>query len=237
MDTRGGFIVFQAAQFLGPSLAAPFYYGNYNTATGVADNTAEYPYCFKGVSIQNCTGSSEVAQAGVFLSYTNSCVIENCTIGVPTNKEVVNKYINVNNISTNDLGGYNQAAFLGYYNHALRVQNCSGQGGMFDYFFNFGMNKIFQNCTAQYHYNTGIIILYSQYDILSSCKISEGLDLGIPLAISGNLPIPLVGVGYGIEFLVCYYGLLENNSLSNYRTVSPIKQPQPTLHTPTSKTL
>lgn len=223
MDTRGALIAFQAAQFLGPSTATPFYYGNYNTVTGVADLNAEYPIVFQNITIENCNGGSEFAEAGIFLNYTNSTVVRNCNMRVPTLKDIINKYYNVNSITTANLGAYAQAAFLGYFNHALRMEGCAGQGGFFDFFFNFGFNEMFLSCTAQYHYNTGILILYSQYDIVNGCKVSEGLDLGIPLAISGDLPIPLAGVGYAIEFLASYYGVVENNSLSNYRGVSPIK--------------
>ena len=107
MTYRGAFIAFQAQYFLGPTQAIPFYCGTYNTATGEADNTAEYPKCFQGITIENCSASSLVAQAGIFLNYTNSCTIRNCTMQLNANftsplpaSELVDAYaVNVRPIS------------------------------------------------------------------------------------------------------------------------------------------
>ena len=218
---RGAFIAFQSQNFLGPTQAAPFYCGNINIVTGVMDNTAELPKCFQGITIEGCNSSSEVAQAGVFLNYTNSCVVRDCDMQLMANYNIS---IPVDQLNFGDAYLVNASApYLGYFNHAVHITNCSGQGGYDTFYFQFDMNVMIDQCTAQYHYSTGILMLYEQYPVVSNCKISEGLDLGLPISYTGGIPTIILGCGYALQLLVSYMGLVETTSMSNYRAVSQIQ--------------
>lgn len=218
---RGAFIAFQSQNFLGPTQATPFFCGSINIVTGEMDNTAQFPKCFQGITIDKCNASSQVAQAGIFLTYTNSVVINDCVMQLPANYKIP---IPVEEIVNDDAYLLNVfSPYLGYFNHAVHITNCSGQGGYNTFNFAFDMNLMMDHSTAQYHYCDGMLIWYEQYPVISNCKVSEGLDLGLPISYTGGIPFPLFGVGYAIQFLVNYMGLVENTSQSNYRTTSPIQ--------------
>lgn len=205
---RGAFIGFQGAQFIGPTLSSPLYHGN------IEDSGEEYPSIFQTVVIEDSQAGSSVAQAGIFLNYVEEYTIKRCTMQLNEDTSV-GAVSRIQNAS---------APFLGYFNHVGRVKDCEAMGGFNSIYFCLGLDEVFEDCVAMYHWNTGMCMIYGQYQVIKRATISEGLGLGAPIAESGNQPAFMgFGLGYGIEFLVQYKGLVEDVSLSNYRSVSRIQ--------------
>ena len=210
---RGAFIAFQGASFLGPTQSAPFYCGAIDIVTGVVDNTALYPFVFQGITIQNCQAASQIALAGIFLNYTNSCTVENCTMSLYANSVPI----------PDELNADGSAPFSGQLQSCAKDQELHWTGWIQHILLPGGHEYYGGRLYGADHYNTGMQFLFEQYAVVRNCSVSEGLDLGLPVSFTGGIPTILFGVGYVLQMLCAYQCLVESVTGSNYRTVSQVQ--------------